>query len=97
MQDGVTGPLYEERDELKARLAVRDEELRKAAAAAENMAEERTQLQYQVKRLDDKLVARDTCASGTHIFRCYGDVDTLTCETTVRHALLANCLNCNSP
>ena len=67
LQDGVTAPLYNERDELKARLMAAEEALRASSAKVESVNEDRVQLQYQVKRLDEKLMARDKCAtfSGT--------------------------------
>jgi Kinesin motor domain len=61
--DGVKASLYLERDELKARLLSTEEALRKATTESENVTEERTQLQYQVRRLDEKLVTKDKCAS----------------------------------
>lgn len=57
----MKAPLYEERDELKAKLMSTEESLRAAATDLENASEERTQLRYQVKRLDEKLVAKDRC------------------------------------
>ena len=62
MQDGVTAPLYQERDDLKSRLTSAEEALARAVQDKENLSEERTQLQYQVKRIDDKLIGKDKCA-----------------------------------
>jgi hypothetical protein len=59
VQDGVTAPLYVERDELKTRLMACEESLRLVTNKLENITEDRTQLQYQVKRLDEKLIDKD--------------------------------------
>lgn len=59
IQDGVTGPLREERDALKYRLDEASTALRDATVRLENVTEERDQLQYQVTRLDEKLLAKD--------------------------------------
>jgi predicted nuclease with TOPRIM domain len=58
----VTGPMMAERDVLKSRLEEAESSLRDVTSQLENMAEERNQLQYQVKRLDEKLVSKDRCA-----------------------------------
>lgn len=65
MQDGVTAPLYQERDELQARLKHTEELLADATLEKENIGDERTQLHYQVTRLQDKLASADTCALST--------------------------------
>jgi hypothetical protein len=62
MQDGVTGPLRAERDALKERLDEASTALRDATVRLEDVTEERDQLQYQVTRLDEKLLAKDRCS-----------------------------------
>lgn len=95
VQDGVTAPLYKERDELKSRLMAAEEALRATAAKVENVTEERTQLQYQVKRLDERLIAKDKCA-----FNIHGPFETLNmCGGLVYTQLnaVSHGFSCHSP
>jgi hypothetical protein len=62
LQDGVTGPVIAERDELKAKLAAAEAGLRDAHSSLEGAEEERKQLTWRVRRLDEKLLAKDKCA-----------------------------------
>lgn len=61
VQDGVTGPLLAERDELCAELAAAQKDARDAHAARDAAAEELNQLAFRVRRLDERLLAKDTC------------------------------------
>lgn len=59
-QDGVTGPLRAERDELKERLDEVSSSLRDATARMDNVIDERDQLQFQLSRLDEKLIKKES-------------------------------------
>ena len=89
MQDGVTAPLYQERDELVARLAQTEELLAEVTLEKENVSDERTQLQYQVTRLQDKLEHADTYAS----FASFLCADSVACDTTAVGYLVCQNMN----
>lgn len=63
LQDGVTGPLRAERDALKERLDEVSTSLREATARLETVSDERDQLQFQLTRLDEKLIKKEKCES----------------------------------
>lgn len=62
MQDGVTGPLRAERDSLKTRLDDTVSALRDMTSRCENAEEVNSHLENKVKRMDEKLMAKDQCA-----------------------------------
>jgi hypothetical protein len=61
VQAGVADPLRAEGNVLKKRLEEVSASLRDATALLDNVTEERDQLQFQLSRLDEKLVKKEMC------------------------------------
>lgn len=63
MQDGVTAPLVKQCSSLKSQLGERDAALHRLTMDCDHLRAENSHLQFQLKRLDSKMAAKDRWAA----------------------------------